>query len=453
MHSLKNTVVAVCLLAVSFGLYHISLNPESMVDPSEIPSLDISDGLSADDPSRREGIKSEPGLPSFPDFGTSKPEALPTSPNAGRSVAANPNAAGSAANAFPGERVPIELIKEDNVQKIQYPEVAANSFATVKPELQTEIAQHELVDTSRDEGLIEVLQQQQNASPTPHDLQNVAQPIASNDSTFNGLATKLEAVDTDSGGFEFGVEEPNSLERDPGNLDFNAAFLKAEQFIEAAEFRMALELLSRFYRDDNLTGPQRQRLLPTLDALAGKVIYSGEHHLVPQPHVVRTNESLVDIAAQWNVPAQLIYNVHQRILKNPVTDLQPGTELKVIPGPFHGQIDLQAKVMTLFLGDLYAGRFPIRVGISGVPQPGNYRVVVKSKAGHAWRDSNGVDYQPGSPQNGYGPNWIGLTGSLCIHEVPADAADGHHGCIGLNGKDASDVFAILSEKSEMTIVR
>ncbi len=102
--------------------------------------------------------------------------------------------------------------------------------------------------------------------------------------------------------------------------------------------------------------------MPTLDALAGKVIYSDEHHLVPRPYVVGANESLVDIAGKWHVPAQLIYNVHQKALANPITDIQPGTQLKMIPGPFHAEVDLQSKVMTMFLGDLYAGRFPIRVG-------------------------------------------------------------------------------------------
>jgi lipoprotein-anchoring transpeptidase ErfK/SrfK len=297
------------------------------------------------------------------------------------------------------------------------------------------------------------LKQQQEAEATLDDHQFVAQPIATGDSTFNNLATKLEPVDSDRGGFDIGVDNPVNDEPGLGDLDFNAAFAKAEQLIEATEFRSALELLSRFYRNDDLTGPQRQRLLPTLDALAGKVIYSDEHHLVPQPYVVGANESLVDIAGKWHVPAQLIYNVHQKALANPITDIQPGTQLKMIPGPFQAEVDLQSKVLTMFLGDLYAGRFPIRVGISGAPRPGEYQVVLKSKNGHIWRDSNGVDYPPGSSENGYGPNWIGLTGSLCIHEVADDAGDGHHGCIGLSAKDAKDVFAILAEKSEMTIVR
>lgn len=445
MHSLKNTVVAVCLLAVSFGLYHVSLNPEVMVDPADIPILDISDGLQPMAEPSAIGVESKLEVPSFPKLGSG-------SSTPGLPIAAQPKTTPSNPNAFSGERVPVESLKQDNAQKIQYPRTAAGNMSSIaKPELQTKIAQHELVDPSRDQGLIDALKQQQEANPTVNDRQFIAQPIASADSTFNNLATKLEPVD--SGGFDSAINAPTNSNSEFDTLDFNTAFAKAEELIQATEFGSALKLLSRFYRNDNLTGPQRQRLLPTLDALAGKVIYSNEHHLVPQPYVVGANESLVDIAGKWHVPAQLIYNVHQNALANPLTDIQPGTRLKMIPGPFRAEVDLRVKVMTMYLGDLYAGRFSIRVGISGAPKPGEYQVVMKSKDGHAWRDSNGVDYPPGSPENGYGPNWIGLTGSLCIHEVADDAGDGHHGCIGLNAKDARDVFAILADKSELTIIR
>ena len=418
-----------------------------------IPSLDISDGLESSTTGPPNGVESNLELPSFPSLGSSPQVRSPALPNPDSTLAANERAASSNRSPFPGERVPVESTKENNFQKIQYPQAAASSFSTVMPKPQPEIARHELVDPSRDQGLIDVLKRQQEANAMTDNHQFVAQPIASSDSTFNGLATKLEAVDTDTNGFEIGIEDQTKDNPSFDIQDFNTAFGQAEQFIEAAEFRAALELLSGFYRNNELSGPQRQRLLPTLDALAGKVIYSDEHHLAGQPYVVGTNESLVDIAAKWKVPAQLIYNVHQKTLKNPLTDIQPGTELKRIPGPFQAEVDLQTKVLTLFLGDLYAGRFPIRVGISGAPQPGKYSVVLKSESGHTWRDSKGMDYPPGSPQNGYGPNWIGLTGSLCIHEVSDEVTDGHHGCIGLSANDARDVFAILAEESEMTIVR
>ena len=119
MHSLKNTVVAVCLLAVSFGLYHVSLNPEPVVDPADIPSLDISDGLQPMAEAPTNGVESKLEVPSFPKLGTNRPAPGLPRPNSDLAITANAKTASSNPNAFSGERVPIESIKEDNAQKIQ----------------------------------------------------------------------------------------------------------------------------------------------------------------------------------------------------------------------------------------------------------------------------------------------------------------------------------------------
>jgi len=79
--------------------------------------------------------------------------------------------------------------------------------------------------------------------------------------------------------------------------------------------------------------------------------------------------------------------------------------------------------------------------------------LAKSIVGHSWRDAAGNEYPPSSPQNGYGPNWIGLSGSLCIHQIDADVTGAHTGCIGLSAKDSKDVFGILSKNSSIKIVR
>ncbi len=291
---------------------------------------------------------------------------------------------------------------------------------------------------------------------------STAQSIANNDSSFNRLASSTSPASTSTAK---DIERSNSFDLDggfdsnvklasvePTTLSYNAAWPKVDQLVASGQHREALKLLSGFYNDASLNGPQRQRLLPNLDALAGKVIYSRENHLAPESYTVSANESLMDIAKKWNVPAQLIYNINQSVLPNPVV-IAPGTKLKIVRGPFRTEINLEDQVMTMFLGDLYAGRFPIRVGISGEPKPGEFKVLVKSEAGHSWRDSNGVDYPPGAPENGYGPNWIGLSNSLCIHAIPDSAKPGHHGCIGLSEKDAKDVFGILAENSDVKILR
>ena len=321
---------------------------------------------------------------------------------------------------------------------------------------------------ARDEGLIAALEQQQlqendsnsfafgneQSSPAAGESQPSqpvsfgSQPIPSADSSFNGLATDRKIATPDQ--FVPGVIQANT-EPDFASLTYQAAWPQVDKFIAEENYQNALRLLSRYYRSTELTGPQRQRLIGWLDALAGKVIFSAEHHLQSTPYTV-ANETLEDIGQRWKVPPQLIFNNNQTNIPV-VSAIQPGTTLKAIQGPFDAEIDLTQNIMTLFLDDLYAGRFPIVVGISGAPKPGDFQVLVKSEIGHSWRDAEGNEYAPGTPENGYGPHWIGLSGHLCIHAVPDSAQGGHHGCIGLSESDAKDVFGILTEGSSVKIIR
>ena len=320
--------------------------------------------------------------------------------------------------------------------------------------------QPQLDTNARDQGLIAALKSQADqrrsqtakssneflTAPSKADssqFQFASQPIPSGDSSFNRLAANR------SSGPDTNVFQANA-EPAPTALSFEAAWNRVDQLVEAEDFAGALGLLSQYYRRDDLSADQRKRLNGWLDALAGKVIFSTEHHLEGQPFTVG-NESLTDISSRWGVPAQLVYNINKSKIPNPAF-VHSGTELKVVRGPFNCEIDMSENMMTLFLGNLYAGRYPVKIGISGNPKPGDYRVLAKSTVGHSWRDAAGNEYPPSSPQNGYGPNWIGLSRSLCIHATKADVTGNHSGCIGLSNKDSKDVFGILSKSSNVKIV-
>ena len=232
------------------------------------------------------------------------------------------------------------------------------------------------------------------------------------------------------------------------DLNFKTVWPVAESMIEEERFRKPLELLTRFYDSPGLSGPQQQRLNGWLDSLAVKVVFSDEHHLAPA-YVSEPGDNLLDLGREWGVPGQLIYNVNKVNLPNP-SAIAPGTKLKKISGPINATVDLSSNTMTLFVEGLYAGRFNVVVGTSGLPRPGDFKVVGKLAGGHDWKDVNG-SYPPGHPNNHYGKYWIAMEGSLCMHSVPANTQDGHLGCLGLSEKDAEDVFSILSEGSTISI--
>ncbi len=210
----------------------------------------------------------------------------------------------------------------------------------------------------------------------------------------------------------------------------------------------ALATLSLFYSTPGMTDEDRASLLGRLDPLAAIVIYSRKH-LLEQPHRVGQAETLMEIAARYELPWQLLANINA--IEDPVAVL-PGTELKVVRGPFRAEVDLTRNELTIFLGELYAGRFPIAVGSAPAPQEGTYTVQDKQSA-RTFYDASGSPIPAGDARNPYGNVWLDLGKQLCIHGSPDRSEPTDQGCISLRGADADDLFGILSQGSSVTIRR
>ena len=232
------------------------------------------------------------------------------------------------------------------------------------------------------------------------------------------------------------------------NLGLANAIRTADNQYKDGQFKEALATLSLFYDTPNLSAGDRQQLLSRLDPLAREVIYSTRH-LLEQPHRVRQNETLMEIAVRYEVPWQLLANINT--IEDPVTVL-PGTDLKVVRGPFRADVDLTQNELTLFLGDLYAGRFPIAVGSDPAPSPGTFTVLDKQSA-KTFYDAVGSPVPPGSPKNPYGSMWLDLGNNLCLHGSPESTAPTTDGCISIAGNYAKDLYGILSQGSSVTIRR
>lgn len=242
--------------------------------------------------------------------------------------------------------------------------------------------------------------------------------------------------------------DADSSEPSQPNIGLANAIRSADEQYQADQPKEALATLSLFYDTPSLSESDRSQLLSRLDPLAREVIYSPDH-LLEQPHRVRQNETLMEIAAEYEVPWQLLANING--VEDPITVL-PGTDLKVVRGPFRADIDLTQQELTLFLGDLYAGRFPIQVGTDPAPEPGTYTVHEKQSE-HTYYDQSGSPVPPGSPDNPYGSMWLDLGGQLCLHGSPSPSRPTDRGCISVADDHASDLHGILSQGSSVTIRR
>ena len=117
-------------------------------------------------------------------------------------------------------------------------------------------------------------------------------------------------------------------------------------------------------------------------------------------------------------PTQLLQKING--IENPNV-LLPGSELKVLHGPFRADVDLQAQELTVFLDQLYAGRFPITVGRDPEPTTGEFQVRDKQLE-KAYFSMDGRTIPAESPANPFGHVWLDLGREVCIHGSPMGGA-------------------------------
>ena len=224
------------------------------------------------------------------------------------------------------------------------------------------------------------------------------------------------------------IRDANVLPVSTATRTLDAAWPEIDAMVRKRNFSEALTELTSFY--DSPVHASDKKLLKWLDLLAAKVIYSPENLLRSRPYVVQPGDKIADLARRWKVPAQLIYNTNRQKIADP-NNMRPGTQLKIIQGPFDAVVDSSNGLMTLFLQGMYAGRFDISGG-NAIPQ-GDFQIVNKSVASKAGM-----------------PHWISLSNGTNIYGSDRSVQGGD---VGLSPNDAADVFAILSAASKVRVLR
>jgi LysM repeat protein len=230
-------------------------------------------------------------------------------------------------------------------------------------------------------------------------------------------------------------------------MDATKALLAEGKLVEA------LRKLTKWYGNPQLASEESAKLGEMLSQLAGTVVYSRQHLLQPA-YKIKPGDQLDAIAAQYNVPSQLLAKING--IEDPKR-LNPGDELKVVRGPFTAQVDLDKRQLTLIVEDCYAGRFSIvAVGDMARNVEGTFEVADKLPNGpangpltdspiHHWvrlATSGGAGGSAFSGSN----NTVWIVGT-------SDAASVHPSGLNLNSRDAEDVYDILSTGSRVIVRR
>jgi lipoprotein-anchoring transpeptidase ErfK/SrfK len=454
METVKTAVIVLLLMACLYGVYVVLNKPEAPPPSEEIAwhdrqagdGLQIDFGTSSTTTSPPTTVPELPGPPAG--FAGTDVPAAPTSSDLTPPPPPFVPAPSPGGDASSTTTEPVTLPGADTLPS-EIPQVASESAnpPTATPPAWPTIPSAESAPTPEPPSPVATpatpTEPSQSVSPAAS-LNGNGGPDGSSPAAATGNDAASAARDLPAMSAENASADPPSARR----TGFARVMQSAQSKIDDGQWYEALFTLSLQCNSPDMSAEERTRLLDLLDPLAAKVVYSNEH-LIEPAYEVRRGDTLASIAQRYNVPWQLLANVNH--LDNPET-LAPGTQLKVIPGPFRAEVDVNGKELTLFVGRLYAGRFPISVGNDPSPAAGEYRVNDK-QPGHAYYASDGRTIPAEDPHNPYGQIWIDLGGDVCIHGSAGNTGDSGMGCISLSPTDANDLFGILSQGSSVVIRR
>ena len=241
-----------------------------------------------------------------------------------------------------------------------------------------------------------------------------------------------------------------SEQKEQPTLPFPAAREQALELATSGKLREALQLLSRYYDSPELNAEQHSDMIDLLDALSREVIYSPRH-LAHAAYTATAGDTVESLALKHQITPELLNAINglgtSKVLIN-------GSQVKVLTGPFRAQVSLSRNELTVFMGELYAGRFPVSFGTDPMPVEGTYEVIDRRRD-RTYYGTGGKVIGATDNRNPYGGYWINLGQDLCIHGTPEMASDDLEGagCISLAPLDAADVYNILGQSSQVSIVR
>jgi hypothetical protein len=232
----------------------------------------------------------------------------------------------------------------------------------------------------------------------------------------------------------------------PGQIDpglhlthqLKLAMESAAVDIQNGDWTKSLRELSAWYRQP-LPDEDREHLVGWLDRLAGEVVYSTNHTLTTG-HPVAAGETLATIAARYQMPPRLLARINQ--FPDSITEstpLQPGVELKVVPGPFEAEAHLSSGQLTLYAGGIYAGRFMFATGDSAPDQTIAEPISFVSDQGIPAQEDQ-RRHEPLAPTNPFGRYCL-VVGQTAVLHSPGGNPQGS--CLQFSEQDMQDLLILL----------
>jgi LysM repeat protein len=235
---------------------------------------------------------------------------------------------------------------------------------------------------------------------------------------------------------------------------FAVAWGAIQPKLASGQFSEALEDLTVWRNHPSLAPEERNRVETLLNQLAGTVIYSREH-LLAAPYVVKPGDQLEQIAETYKVTPELLAKINGI---DPVRPLEPGAQLKVVPGPFSAVVEAGADRLTLLLNGRYAGSFPVADWGSAVAERAHsgapMELTISQKTTAPIYNGPQGEMQAGDPANPLGDRLMTLGGEFAIHGTNPQAApqvQQPSAGIRMNANDMGELYDILTVGSRVIL--
>ena len=236
---------------------------------------------------------------------------------------------------------------------------------------------------------------------------------------------------------------PDSKKAGEALISLAALYEKQGKLSEARDaYRKAYEA----YPDPGIVNTAK----PKAEELSMKILFSPIVDSDSKEYTVQAGDTLAKIAKVFGTTVNLIKKSNNLTGDN----IRQGQRLKVATARFSVVIDKSQNILLLRQNDNVVKTYNVATGLDNCTPVGTFKITTKL-VDPVWYKT-GAAVPPGSPENILGTRWMGLSREgYGIHGTTDPSSLGKQataGCVRMLNSDVEELYGILPEGTEVTIV-
>jgi len=239
------------------------------------------------------------------------------------------------------------------------------------------------------------------------------------------------------------AEYPDSKKAGEALISLAGLYEKQVKLVEA---RDAYKKACETYPDVGIV----KNAKPKLEELDMKILFSPLIDQYSKEYIVQAGDSLGKISKVFGTTIELLKRSNNLSGDN----IRQGQRLKVMTAKFSVIVDKSQNILLLKQNDDVIKTYKVATGSNGTTPVGTFKITSKL-VDPVWYKAGAV-VPPGSPENILGTRWIGLSKEgYGIHGTTDPASLGKQataGCVRMLNSDVEELYSILPEGAEVTIV-